>query len=334
MGEIRGRWRKGNETTVIGSYLELTLQKIEEESKFSCPQHCQKICEYKKAFSNNPMADGFIFTTLMLQLRNISADTMILSESEPWVTLFDKSNNRYFEQEVCDLCNDFIEDRYKGTRTTKNVGIIHEGTKAEFFLFFPQLQNGAEAARLRLESYVVPSFFVDPEPKHDVFFVWINTDENRILTLDDFPKESIPRGYQKNTIPAAAKRDNDLKTQIQINLKPSSPSYSDYRFRPDFSKLPPVRIAPITSIHRQEHDIIEIIKIVEESTQEREPLIIVQPTRPRRHYPWSIEDEKIFSYEEATSEHLGYCEGCENFGYISYFEGLFLCPTCSDLLHE
>jgi hypothetical protein len=334
MAEIHCRWEKGKETKVAGSYVELLLQKIEENSKFSCPKHCQKICEHKKAFSNDPMPDGFIFTALMMQLRNISSETMLLLESQSWVTLVDTNNDRYSEQKVCQLCDDLIQDRYKDTKITKNVRAIREGTKVEFFLFFPQLPNGAKAAKLRVESCVEKSFLTDLDLKRDVFVVWIDSGEKRNLTLNEFPMESTASNDEKHTIPSSSSSSFNSEPQIQSNTKPVSSPYSEYRLRLDLSKLPPIRITPITSIHRQGHDVIKDIEIIEKSAEESEPLVIVQPMHPRRLYPWSIEDRKILNYREIMSEYTGFCEQCENYGYVLYFEGLFLCATCRDLLHE
>lgn len=334
MGEIHCKWRKEKETRVAGSYVELILQKIEENASFSCPKHCQKICKHKTSFSENPRPNGFTFTALMMQLRNISPGAVFFPDFPPWVTIVDNNNRHYFEQEVCPICTDFIHRKYGDIITTKNARCLGEGVKAEFFLFFPQFLIGARPVKLVVESFVRNSSFGDPNTKGDVFHVWISSDEEKHLTLEDFSTETILMNAERHSSVAGSSPNFSSETRVQSNKKAASPSYSDYRFRPDFSTLPPVRITPITSIHQQEHDVMKTIKIIEESAEEREPLVIVQPPRPRRYYPWSIEDRRIFSYEESTSEYLGYCEGCENFGWLSYSEGLFLCPTCGDLLHE
>jgi hypothetical protein len=329
-------WEKGKETKVTGSHLELVLQKIDESSKFSCPKHCQRICAYKKRFTNEPIQDGFIFTTIMLQLRNTSSETLVFSESPTWISLFDTNNSSYSIQEVCKLCEDFIQERYGGTKTTKNVRQLREGAEANFFLFFPKLRIGAKAAKLRIESWIEKEFTSGHNWGGDIFVVWIGLTEKRNTKLEDFPMEVAPNKNKKLERPFRSEQVVAQEPSAKDDIEPTLNLYSQYRLRQNLSELPLIRIKPVAEIERTEHDVLKQIELVEESAEDREtePTMVLRPMRPRRRYYWSIEDRRIFTYREMMSEHNGYCEGCENYGSLFYSEGLFLCRTCRDLLHE
>jgi hypothetical protein len=260
MAEIHCRWEKRKETKVAGSFLELSLQKIEEDCKFSCPKHCQRICEYKERFTNEPVRDGFVFTAIMMQLRNISSKTMVFLESPIWIRIFDTNNNPYFIQEICKPCEDFIQERYSGIKTTKNVRQLSKGAEADFYLFFPKLPTGAKAAKLRIESWIEDELARGHNWSGDIFVVWIGLMENRDTKLEDFPMEVAPNKNEKPMRPFKSEQVIAEEPNARGNIEPTLNMYAQYRLRQNLSELPLIRIKPEAEHRRIEYDVIKQIE--------------------------------------------------------------------------
>jgi hypothetical protein len=311
-------------------YLELSIHKIEEDCKFCCPTDCRTLCEFKKKFMANPIQDGFTFTTVMLQLRNMSSETLIFAESPPWISLVDTYGRSYSEQQVCEACGNFVCSCYGDTTKTKNIGQLKKDAEAKLFLFFPQLPFGTKVSKLHIETSILNGLALDQLGWGDIFDVEIKQTIKTSPTLMDFPMK-LSLNDRRNDV-RASKDTGTLEPYIKEHVEHViDPQLQQYRLRQDLSKLPKVRITPIHEIERIRRDVFKEDAIEEldaEKVSDVSPVPRLLP-RPKRNL-WTAEDRKIFTLGEMMREHMGYCEECENFGPLLYTDGLLLCENCRE----
>jgi len=132
--------------------------------------------------------------------------------------------------------------------------------------------------------------------------------------------------------PFASKFTN--KNQDEENDYMEKPLHSTEITYPEIGKGTTLRYEPILAKLKKGFVSRGRMRVRAPSEVPRRPPRIETPQISRvtylPKYSWTMEDRKIFSIDEMQIK--GYCEGCSNYGALSYENGLYLCPTCRYLL--
>jgi len=168
-----------------GQNIEIIIEELIENREFICPKECQYLCDFKRKVGSVFLSEKLTCTTLLLQVKNVSAGIVLLPKDPPWIVLVDSLGNFYRAQEACSPCKVFALNKYGATTTTNEFLELLEGQSIKFLLFFPRVPFRGSVSNIYVSTFIFTNHSRTTLKAGDFFFI-------KIIKGQTFQKEEAP----------------------------------------------------------------------------------------------------------------------------------------------